>query len=64
MIKEAAQDNPRAAIWAASDRCQIGWILGYLLEGVIHPYYRDYAALLPEGSAILCPLSGCSGGCD
>src|SRR5262249_3681102 len=29
----------------------IGWILGYLRKGIVHRDYRDYAGLLPEGSA-------------
>jgi hypothetical protein len=38
-------------MWAPADRRRVGWILGYLREGVVHSDYRDHAGLLPEGSA-------------
>ena len=50
-MSAAAQDAALAAMWAAADRRRIGWILGYLREGVVHHDYRDHAALLPEGPA-------------
>jgi hypothetical protein len=46
-MSAAAQDAALAAMWAAAD----GWILGYLREVALHSDYRDYAGLLPEGSA-------------
>jgi len=63
-MSPAAQDAALAAMWAATDRRRIGWILAYLREGIVHADYRDHAALLLEGPAILRPLSSCSGGCD
>jgi len=63
-MSAAAQDAALAAMWAAADRRRIGWMLRV---SVIYSDYRDYAALLPEGtpkiaSAVLCPLpSGPSG---
>ena len=50
-MSAAAQDAALAAMWAAADRRRIGWILGYLSKGIVHRDYRDYAGLLPEGSA-------------
>ena len=50
-MSAAAQDAALAAMWAAADRRRIGWILGYVREGVVHHDYRDHAALLPEGPA-------------
>jgi hypothetical protein len=49
-MSAAAQDAPLAAMWATADRRRIGWILGYLCQGVVYHNYRDYAGL-PEGSA-------------
>jgi hypothetical protein len=50
-MSAAAQDAALAAMWAAADRRRIGWILEYLRNGIVHRDYRDYAGLLPEGSA-------------
>jgi len=50
-MSAAAQDAALAALWAATDRRRLGWILGYLREDVVHSKYRDHAGLLPEGSA-------------
>src|SRR5262245_1339154 len=47
MSKEAAADNALAALWAATDRRRIGWMLKYLRKGTVDPLYRDYAGLLP-----------------
>ena len=49
-MSAAAQDAALAAMWATADRRRIGWILGYLCQGVVYHNYRDYAGL-PEGSA-------------
>jgi hypothetical protein len=50
-MSAAAQDAALAAMWAAADRRRVGWILGYLREGIVHHGYRDYTGLLPEDSA-------------
>ena len=50
-MSAAAQDAALAAMWAAADRRRIGWILGYLRKCIVHRDYRNYAGLLPEGSA-------------
>jgi hypothetical protein len=50
-MTKTAQDAALAAMWAAADRRQVGWILGYLRRGVVHHDYRDHAALVPEGPA-------------
>jgi hypothetical protein len=50
-MSAAAQNAALAAMWAASDRRRIGWIIGHLREDVVHHDYRDHAALLPEGPA-------------
>jgi hypothetical protein len=54
-------------MWVAVDRRRIGWILGYLRNGIVHRDYRDYAGLLPEGSARdlppqFCPVRARAGG--
>jgi hypothetical protein len=67
-MSAAAQDAALAAMWAAADRRRIGWILGYLRKGIVHRDYRDYAGLLPEGSARglltqFCSVRARAGGC-
>jgi hypothetical protein len=66
-MSAAAQDAALAAMWSAADRRRIGWILGYLRKGIVHRDYRDYAGLLPEGSARgllpqFCPVRARAGG--